>query len=394
MRILHIIPSIDPKNGGPIEYARVMADAHQRSGHEVVFLTTDAPDAQAVQVFEFEHLAAGPARPRPLAARRLKRAIGALTTQVDVAVIHGLWHISNMVGMGPLQRAGIPWVIFTHGMLDPYFRKLSPRKNAYKQLAWSIAQGRALSGAHAVLFTCEEEKRLAQNAFWGHQKYQSRVVAFCASDLAQADFDAALGRREFRQLIPEIGERDYLLYLSRIHPKKACDNLIKAFANIASLDPDLDLVIAGPDQIGWQKDLQHLAQSLGVARRIHWPGMVQGAAKVAAFKEARAFVLPSHQENFGLVVAEALSANTPVLISQQVNIWREVIADGAGLACVDTVDGTTDMLRDFICASPEDLDRMKAATRGCYEKRFSVAAAAQDLEDVLRQAAQRQEDAA
>ena len=75
-------------------------------------------------------------------------------------------------------------------------------------------------------------------------------------------------------------------------------------------------------------------------------------------------------------------------------VGHEVIADGAGLACVDTVDGTTDMLRDFICASPEDLDRMKAATRGCYEKRFSVAAAAQDLEDVLRQAAQRQEDAA
>jgi glycosyltransferase involved in cell wall biosynthesis len=363
-----------------------MSDAHRAKGHESIFVTLDTADDLFVKEFEFPVRAAGPGQPRAQAARRFRAVVAEAAKSADVAVIHGLWNIATFSGLSALKAENVPWVTFSHGMLDPYFREIKPMKHWHKQAVWLAVQGRALSGSHRVLFTCDEEQRLAKNAFWGHQNYNSKVVAFCATDLShelgtsEADFEA------FKAQVPALGARRYLLFLSRIHPKKACDNLIKAFASIATDYDDIDLVFAGPDQTGWQKDLEQLAQDTGVGARVHWAGMTTGAKKAAAFANAVAFTLPSHQENFGIVVAEALSTHTPVLISKKVNIWKEIIHEHAGLACEDTVEGTSQMLRNFMGLSDKQLAEMKAAARLCYEKQFSVAAAAQDLEAVLSDA--------
>src|SRR6185437_1538003 len=110
--------------------------------------------------------------------------------------------------------------------------------------------------------------------------------------------------------------------LGRIHPKKGTDILIASFAASLAKNPDWQLVIVGPDQIGWQKELQALAESLGVSNRITWTGALAGSLKWGAFSASELFVIPSHQENFGIVVAEAMSCNLPVVMSNKVNIWR------------------------------------------------------------------------
>ncbi len=386
MRILHLIPSINPTGGGPMEYARTMAQAHAQQGYETSFVTLDAPDARHVKEFDFPIQAVGPAKSKLAAVRRFRIAVSEAAKTADVAVIHGLWHIANVAGLPALKKAGVPWVTFTHGMLDPYFREMKPVKHWLKQFVWLAGQGKALSGAYRVLFTCDEEQRLAKRAFWGHQNYQSKVVAFCASDLSQTFGDRKADFEAFQAQVPALKNRAYFLFLSRIHPKKACDNLIKAFASIASDYKDVDLVFAGPDQTGWQKNLEKLAKTCGVDQRVHWAGMTYGGKKIEAFAHAEAFILPSHQENFGIVVAEALSMYTPVLISKKVNIWREIVDDTAGLACEDTVEDTSRMLREFMSLSDEKRAMLKSATRPCYEKRFSVEAAAADLATVLQNA--------
>lgn len=389
MKVLHLMPSVDPAGGGPFEYARVMALALKEMGHETVFVTLNKPDAACVTSLEFPIYPAGPGKPFISAARRFSAAVQEAAKDADVAIIHGLWNLANIAGVKALKQAGVPWVTFTHGMLDPYFREIKPIKHWLKQAVWSLGQGRALSGAYRVLFTCQEESRLARGMFWGHNNFNGRVVAFCASDLAENINSLPKSTALFRSHVPSLGDRQYLLFLSRIHPKKACDNLIKAYASIASDFENIDLVFAGPDQIGWQKNLEELAQECGVFDRVHWAGMTIGHAKVEAFMEASAFVLPSHQENFGIVVAEALSVGVPVLISHKVNIWREIIEDGAGLAYDDTVDDTAKMLRHFLSLSEEKRIEMISAARPCYENRFSIEAAASDLEAVLSEAIQK-----
>ncbi len=155
--------------------------------------------------------------------------------------------------------------------------------------------------------------------------------------------------------------------------------LIDAFARNASLFPDIDLVVAGPDQIGWMKDLRKLAADRGIADRVHWPGMLSGDAKWGAFRSAEFFVLPSHQENFGIVIAEAMALGKPVLVTNKVNIWREIEADGAGLVVNDDVDAITLGLRRLCALTPAQLGDMGRNGRACFLTRYNLETNAMQL---------------
>jgi glycosyltransferase involved in cell wall biosynthesis len=152
---------------------------------------------------------------------------------------------------------------------------------------------------------------------------------------------------------------------------------------VAGQDASLHLLMAGPDQTGWMAQLQAQAQSLGVAERITWPGMLQGDMKWGAFYASEAFVLPSHQENFGIVVAEALGCGLPVLISDKVNIWREIAADGAGIVNTDTVDGTVQTLQRWLAMDAQERQNMAQQARLTFEQRYTVEAMAKSLIIVL-----------
>ncbi|GGH45862.1 glycosyltransferase [Frigidibacter albus] len=388
MRILHLLASVDPADGGPVEYARIVAAEHAKAGHESVFVTLDAPDAACVRDFPFTVHGTGPVAGFLKSTPRFAKTVAQLAPQSDAAVVHGLWTHASIGAHDAMKTANLPWVIFSHGMLDPYFRSAKPVKHWVKQVYWLLWQGRMLSDAAAVMFTCTEEQRLAQGAFAGHQNYPARVVAFCAADQRLDPESVAAARSSLVTALPMVAERPYWLFLSRIHPKKAVDTLISAYARLAQRPDCPDLVIAGPDSVGWQATLERLAETEGVARRVHFPGMVRGATKSAAFAGAEAFVLPSHQENFGLVVAEALSVGTPVLVSDKVNIWPEVVQAGAGMAEPDTLDGTERLLRRFLDLSADERSAMKAQARPCYDVNFSAHAAAGDLLAVLQEVSQ------
>jgi glycosyltransferase involved in cell wall biosynthesis len=138
-------------------------------------------------------------------------------------------------------------------------------------------------------------------------------------------------------------------------------------------------VIAGPDQFGWLPELHSLAQKLGIGPRVHWPGMLKGDVKWGAFRSGAALILPSHQENFGFVVAEAMACSTPVLVSDKVNIWREVEASGSGLVEPDTLDGTRNLIRRFHALSPAERDAMSRNARSGFLKYFDIEVTARDF---------------
>jgi glycosyltransferase involved in cell wall biosynthesis len=209
------------------------------------------------------------------------------------------------------------------------------------------------------------------------------VVGYGTADPPQA---TETQRVAFRSLAPELGARPYLLFLSRIHQKKGCDLLVEAFGEIAQRSPDLQLVIAGPDQEGLVAVLKERARSLGIADRIHWPGMLKGDAKWGAYHGAEAFVLPSHQENFGIVVAEAMACHLPVLITNKVNIWREVESAGAGLVRNDDAKGVSELLTGWLSLSEAERAKMRGAARDGFERHFNVATIAPALLEILKAA--------
>jgi len=171
--------------------------------------------------------------------------------------------------------------------------------------------------------------------------------------------------------------------MGRIHPKKGTDILIEAFAGSLARDPDWRLVVAGPDQVGLRQQLEALAARLGVSDKITWTGMLQGTLKWGALAAAEVFVLPSHQENFGIVVAEAMACSLPVIISNKVNIWREVANYGAGLVCDDTVEGARSSLERWQALSKHERDEFRLNSRRCFDELFNYEVTARKALDVV-----------
>ncbi|WP_377299741.1 glycosyltransferase [Rhizobium sp. SGZ-381] len=391
--ILHVISTVDRKGGGPIEGVFQAAATRDPKAFTTHIASLDAPASEAVRTSPVLTHALGEGQEDTGWRRRLPwRRYGyqpkfvpwlkANARNYDIVVVDGLWNYATFGARRALVGSGVPYVVFTHGMLDPWFKRTYPLKAMLKQLFWLFSEGPLLNNARAVLFTTEEEKIVSRDAFAPY-RVRERVVGFGTADIPG---DAGAQEAAFRAAVPALNGKRYLLFLSRIHPKKGCDLLVEAFGRIAAEHPDLDLVIAGPDQMSWRQELEARARALGVADRIHWPGMLIGDTKWGAFRGCEAFVLPSHQENFGVVVAEAMAAEKPVLLTEKVNIWREVVACGGGLAESDTIEGVTRLLTNFLALPTDRRAAMGVAARGGFLAHFEISRAAANINLALKEA--------
>lgn len=381
MRILHVISSVDPKGGGVIEGVNQLSLLHQNMGHQIEICSLDDPDSEWVKGSKILVHALGPVASGYAYSSHLVPWLKAHAHEYDAVIVNGLWQYVGFAVWRALSGTKTPYFVFTHGMLDPWFKYTYPLKHLKKWLYWPWAEYRVLRNARKVIFTCEDERLLARESFWLY-KVNEVVTAFgVANPPANGDELAA----NFLAQYPQLQGKRIALYLSRIHVKKGCDLLIEAFAKVAKQDENLHLVMAGPDQIGWVPKLKAQAEALGVAHRITWSGMLQGDMKWGAFYAAEVFCLPSHQENFGIVVAEALACGKPVLISNKVNIWREIKGDGAGLVADDTLAGTVTNFERWLAMSPQEFEAMKARTTTCFANRFHVQRAAERLLEIIQE---------
>jgi glycosyltransferase involved in cell wall biosynthesis len=372
---LHVIHSLDPKWGGPAEGVKQLAAAALRLKHAVEVVTFEPPHASWSREFECPIHFIGPNYLFYGYSPSYRSWLQRNASRFDAIVINGLWQYHSMATWSVLRGTGTPYYVFTHGMLDPWFKRSYPLKHVKKSVYWRIWERRVLRDARAVLFTSEEERRLASQTF-GRYKANELVVNY---GVAGANGNASQQREMFLQRFPELRGMRLLVFLARIHEKKGCDLLIEAFAQVARTCQKLRLVMAGPDERGLLGKLQQRCEDLGIGMQVVWTGLLGYDLKYGALHAAEAFVLPSHQENFGLAVAEALSCGTPVLISDKVNIWREVLEDHAGLVADDTLDGTTRLLQDWLEMSDGGRARLAANAVSCFQRRFNSDAAARSL---------------
>ncbi|ACB76538.1 glycosyltransferase [Opitutus terrae] len=382
MKLLRVIATLDPRHGGPAAGLRAITPELAALGHVSEFVCLDAPG----QVREFPGAAAihalGPARGGYAYARALEPWLRAHAGAYDAVFVHGLWQHHGRAVHRALRRRRPPYFVFPHGMLDPWFRRAYPLKHAKKWAYWQLCERHVLRDAAAVLFTCEEERRLARESFRPYA-CRERVVAY---GTAAPPADAAAQVRAWREMQPALAARPFWLFLGRIHPKKGVDLLLRSYGELARIaGAELPaLVIAGPcfDPI-YLTNLRNLAAALPAPARVFWPGMLEGATKWGALRTAEAFVLPSHQENFGIAVVEALAAGTPVLISREVNIWREIESAGAGFADTDDAAGTRRLLARWHELPRAARGPMRSAAVELFTTRYEIGRAARSLVETI-----------
>lgn len=398
MNLLHVTSTLDPRTGGVAEAVRQFALALTRAGHRTAVATVDAPGQPFLKGLPFDVHPLGPSRGGYQYAPKLARWLyeqGA-GGRWDAVLTHGMWQHHGLAVWRAFRRSRTPRYVFPHGMLDPWFKRTYPRKHLKKWLYWPWAEYRILRGARAVFFTCEEERRLARESFWLYRANE-RIATL---GIAEPPGEGERQREVFLGTFPELRGKRLILFLGRLHEKKGCDLLVQSWLQMltARLGPeprretDLHLVLAGPAEpsvaAGWQTtwDLSvhgHSPVPPG-ARPVappvfSLPGMLAGDLKWGALRAAEVFILPSHQENFGLAVVEALACGVPVLISDKVNLWREIEADGAGFVAPDTLEGTRQLLERWLALSAGERAAMGLRARACFETRFQIDRAAAAL---------------
>jgi glycosyltransferase involved in cell wall biosynthesis len=384
MRILHIVGTVSPAAGGPSEVIRTLV-RYAPADVESEVATIDDPAAPFLSGYPCPVHALGSAK-QPWYNPALSRWLTANRSRFDGVIVHGLWQYTGYAAWRCLRatrtQPATPYVVFPHGMLDPYFKRAHPAKHFKKSIFWRLIQSRILRNAQSVLFTTELERNLALDTF-RPARWQSLVVAIGAEAPPPNTEDLLLA---FYGNCPRLRGERFLLFLSRLDRKKGCDLLLSAFAALAPGDPDLHLVLAGPDPTNWRAELEPFVAKFGLTHRVHWPGLLLGDAKWGAFAACEAFVLTSHQENFGVAVVEALASAKPVLITLPINISLEIAANNAGFVEPDTFDGVTKLLTDWLKTSEPQRRAMSAAALSTFQRRYDIR---KNAETILRVFAQK-----
>jgi len=393
LRILHVIFSLSPADGGPPKAVGQLVRAYAAIGDSVEVACLDNPDEIFLTDIPCPVHALGPSfLGRYGFSPRLWRWLNRNAYRFDGIVMNGIWSFPNLAVWFAAWRARKPYGVFIHGALDPWFNRTYPLKHLKKLLYWPL-QHAVLHDAQAVFFTTGTERDLAKTSFTP-SRWNSVVVPYGINDPEENDLSSEPPKAEvvkramegggtpveqveaFYRMLPELRDRRFLLFLGRIHEKKGCDLLLHAISKTASSVPEVDLVIAGPDNAGMRAKLQRRAERLGIAGRVHWLGFVGGDLKWGALRACEASVLPSHQENFGFAVVESLAVGRPVLISNQVNIFADIESDGAGLVEEDTLEGTERLLRRWFSLPVAERDAMSALARASFIRRFATSRAA------------------
>lgn len=388
MRILRVIASMNPVSGGPCEGIRNSIPAMERQGIVTEVACLNDPDALYVRHAPFRIYAFGPAKGPYAYCSKFAGWLDSNIMNYDAIIVHGLW-LYNSYGTFRIWKSRklkdqfVPRLfVMPHGMLDPYFQKSKKRrfKALRNWLFWNLIERKVLNGADGVLFTCQQELLLARETF--------------SSYFPKAEFNVGYGimmppavtnsfREEFLKVCPQVKGQSYWLYLSRIHPKKGLENLIEAYVKLKGENKNIPhLVIAGP---GLESSFGKKIVQMAMGYPIHFPGMLTGPAKWGAFYCCDAFMLPSHQENFGIAVVEALACGKPVLISNKVNICKEVENGKAGMIANDSFAETFSLLKKYYQLQPEEQLSLGKNARSLFLKKYQIDRAANEMLQVLQQ---------
>ncbi len=399
MKILHIISGVNPKNGGPIQGIRNYQNDLVHLGIERHIVTFE--ELKEIELWGFQDSFQFHALGKPRTSWHYNAALIPFLKKeapnFDIIILNGLWSYQSYAALKAIiwlkkiePNKKIPKLfVMPHGMLDPWFQKDKSRrwKALRNYFYWHLIEKKVINTADGILFTCEEEMLLARTTFSGYCPKKEINIGYGIqappplSELMKSDFHIKYSLES---------KEPYLLFLSRIHPKKGLDLLLNAYSEVLNnsefANKVPNLVIAGPgiETRYGKKLLDYLDKNPKVNAKVFLLGHLLGDIKWAAIYGCEAFILPSHQENFGIAVADALACYKPVLITTKVNIYREIEQGGGGLISEDNLVGTIENLKKWMDLSNEAKLKMGQDAFLVYKKHFGVKNAAIRLIEAIK----------
>ncbi len=313
LRVLHVIPAVAPRYGGPSRAIVDMSRALQARGVEPLVVATDADGDRHLDVelgrpvfyrgvpaiFFRRQWSESFKYSRPLA-----HWLGAHAAEFQVAHIHGVFSHACLAAAARCRRHRVPYLVRPLGTLDPWSLGQKPLR---KRLLWHSAARQMLRTAAAVHYTTDGERRAAE-----------RVLGIGRGIVIPLGVDERLLASAPSQG-PEAGRAiasPYVLVLARLHQKKGLERLVDVFLDVGARQglESWKLLIAGDGDVAYVGDLKRRVRERDSGGRVVFTGWLDGEDRAAVLRAAQLLALPSHQENFSLAVVEALASGVPVLL--------------------------------------------------------------------------------
>jgi glycosyltransferase involved in cell wall biosynthesis/choline dehydrogenase-like flavoprotein len=376
IRILHVISSIDVSSGGPSRAVFDLALAAQMRGHEVTICSTnfggrsiDYSDYLKVGVAVLIFPTSGPNILQY--SKAMECYLRDNIASFDIVHLHSLFLPHDWAVYRYATKHRIPYILRPHGTFDPVIRD---RKRGRKWVLNMLFQQRVTCAAAGIHYTSRDEQNLSNS--------QNRTSWIVPLPIRPEEFDGQSWDSDFES---KYGiNSDFILFLGRLAWKKGADILIHAFNEFTKHYPHVDLVIAGPDN-GEERKIRSLVQSFNLESKVHLTGVLDGPQRVAAYKLAKIFVLPSRDENFGRTAAEAMLVGTPIVMTDRVGIWEQVAQEDAACIVQADVNSVLNGLISVWESYPTALERARRARR-LIENQYGIGVVGEMLERMYRDA--------
>lgn len=320
-RLLHVLPTLDIRSGGPLRLVIDLAERSRRFGLESEVVGTGnyhLPDCTLApaRIHWCPGALLGTYSYSPELRDWLRRNLG----RFEGVLIHGAWSFAALASARECQRQRVPYAVFPHGMLEAWAVNGQGRWKSWKKhLYWRTWEHRIYEAARCVFFATRREQQRSQAVFPLPPHQLVLPVYGIESDMPPAPEpeNSALARPR--------AER-WVLSLGRVHPKKNIDLLIQAWSLARPADP-WRLLIVGPAEPHYRSVLEQLVRRRRLEGQVRFVGLVSGTDKAYLFQQSEWFLLPSKQENFGVAVLEAIAHHCPVVLSDQVFVAESFPAD-------------------------------------------------------------------
>lgn len=366
MKALHVVASINREVGGPAVTVSRLAATLAQFGVETSIATLDyarhGPQLPSAGV-RIESVAAT-ALTRGLRgwSPRFARKVAALAEAgADVVHNHGLWMFPNYYARRAARARRVPLLVSPRGMLDQWSLR---RSRIRKAIAWQLIERENLACAQLFHATSTFEANAIRAA------RIAQPIAIIPNGVDMPEPAQIPGRERLEKMHAGLAGREWLLFMARLHPKKGLAELLSVWRGLAPRFPDWQLVVAGPDLDGHGADMRASAAACGLSERITFAGMLSGEEKACALANAGLMALPTHSENFGIVVAEALAHGTPAITTHAAP-WQELQEARCGWWIEDREEALKEALSEAMSLPPDQRRAMGARGRMLVAERYS-----------------------
>ena len=377
LKILRLMTSLNPKFGGPNITVISSSLVLSKQGFKVDILTCDPKNSNFFKSKKIRIMNKGPSILGEFGFS-LKYTLWLLKHrhEYDAFIIHGIWMYTSLIARILLKKK---YFVFTHGQLDPFFG-LNLIKKIKKQIYWHLIEKKNLLLSRSLILTSEGEKTLLNNTYVNTNGIRKTIVRY---GINQPRFNKTKALRCFYKKFPNLKNKRFLLFLGRFHEKKGCDILIKAIKKLSDQNININVLLAGPNN-KYKKKIMNLSDNYGLKDNIFWSDIILNNLKWGAISASIGMALPSHSENFGVALVESLSCSKPVLTTNKVNIYLEILKFKSGYISRNETNDYVKILKKFSKLKKNQLLKFNKNAKKCFKSNFDLSLKENSLATYLK----------